>query len=443
MIQKKPTAKTQIRCATYVRKSNEEGLDSGFSSLDAQREACEAYIQSRKHEGWVALPDVYSDGGYTGANIERPGLQRLLADLLAGKLDVIICYKLDRLSRSLLDFAKLMELFEEHEVSFVSITQSFDSRTPMGRLVLHILLSFSEFEREIIGERIRDKVAASKRRGQFMGGTPPLGYDVKCDESKLIINPVEAETVRHIFGRFTEIGSALRVAGELNMKGITTKSWMTKKGVFREGRAWDKSHIYRMLHNRTYIGEVVHKGSVYPGEHEAIIDRGLWDKAHAVIEKGNKERTEHPRSESPALLRGIIRCGHCDRSMSPVSTRSNGKIYRYYCCGKASKSGYDACPVKSVAAGEVEQAVTHQIRTVFRRPGAFLESLPSYEREETSALTRLDEVWDDLFPLEQCRIVKLLLKSVTVGIDGMRIELYPKGIHTIVLEMNTKGDIEA
>jgi DNA invertase Pin-like site-specific DNA recombinase len=281
-------AKPKVRCAIYCRKSSEEGLEQSFNSLDAQREACAAYIDSQRHEGWLALDDRYDDGGYSGGTLERPALQRLIRDIEAGRVDTVVCYKIDRLSRSLTDFAKLVDVFERNSVTFVSVTQSFCTTTSMGRLTLNILLSFAQFERELAGERIRDKFAASRRKGIFMGGPPPLGYDVT--DRKLVVNPAEAELVRLIFRRFFDLGSALLLMRELNAGGHRTKSWTTQAGTFREGRPFDKGTLYKILRNRTYLGEAVHKGTSYPGEHEPIIDRATWDRVHEVLTINAKRR---------------------------------------------------------------------------------------------------------------------------------------------------------
>ncbi|WP_338325478.1 recombinase family protein [Paenirhodobacter populi] len=246
----------RLRCAIYTRKSSEEGLDMEFNSLDAQREACEAYIASQKSEGWVATRDRYDDGGFSGGNLDRPGLKQLLADIDDGLIDVVVVYKIDRLSRALMDFSKLVEVFDRNGVTFVSVTQSFNTTTSMGRLTLNILLSFAQFEREVIGERIRDKVAASRKRGIWMGGYVPLGYDVQ--DHKLVINEAEAASVRRIFERFVELGSATMLAKELRREGFRSK----------QGTLIDKGYLYRVLRNRVYRGEAVHKGKAYPGEHE-------------------------------------------------------------------------------------------------------------------------------------------------------------------------------
>lgn len=437
-----------VRCAIYCRKSTDEGLEREFNSLDAQRESCEAYIISQRHEGWMVVPDIYSDGGFTGANIERPALQRLLDDIRAGKVDAVITYKVDRLSRSLLDFARLMELFNEHDVSFVSVTQNFSTTTAIGKLTLNILMSFAEFERAIIAERVRDKVAASKRKGKFMGGTPVLGYDICSTTHKLLINPAEARVVRHIFKRFAEAGSGLAIAKELNAKSITTKSWTTRDGKYREGKPWNASLVYRMLSNRTYLGETVHKGESFPGEHEAIVSKTQWDAAQAMI-RANPRKTQRSHESVPALLAGIIRCNHCDRAMTSTYTRKRGRTYRYYVCTKASKSGYDSCPVKTVAAGDIEQAVIGQIRAIFRTPEMMAQTyitakqltameepdrVPS-QWEVMDALKKFDPIWEELNPAEQRRVVGHLVERVTVSVDGLDVRLRTNGIHSLTLSL--------
>jgi site-specific DNA recombinase len=304
-------AKPKVRCAVYTRKSSEEGLEQEFNSLDAQRAAGEAYIASQSDEGWLLVPDRYDDGGISGATLERPALKRLLADVEAGRIDCVVVYKVDRLSRSLTDFAKLVDIFERHGVSFVSVTQHFCTTTSMGRLTLNILLSFAQFEREVIGERIRDKFAASRAKGMWMGGHLPLGYDIR--DRKLVVNPAEAELVRLIFRRFLDLGSALLLIRELNAQAYRTKSWTPQTGTFREGRPFDKGTLYKILRNRTYLGEAVHKGRSYPGEHEPIVDRATWDRVHEVLAT-NANRSNEARARTPA---GCSRRRSWSRGPSP------------------------------------------------------------------------------------------------------------------------------
>ncbi|MDO6588548.1 recombinase family protein, partial [Salipiger sp. 1_MG-2023] len=284
----------KLRCAIYTRKSSEEGLDQEFNSLHAQREACEAYIASQRSEGWVLVRDQYDDGGISGGTLDRPGLQQLMADIEDGLVDVVVVYKIDRLSRSLADFAKLVEVFDRNDVTFVSVTQSFNTTTSMGRLTLNILLSFAQFEREVTAERIRDKVAASRKKGMWMGGVPPYGYRV--ENRKLLIDDERAQHVRWIFARFLEIGSGTELAREVAKRGIRTP----------RGNRIDKKYLYRMLNNRAYIGEAVHKGESYPGEHDAIIDRDVWDKVHAILKESPRKRAARTRADTPALLKGLL-----------------------------------------------------------------------------------------------------------------------------------------
>ncbi|MBN1458347.1 MAG: recombinase family protein [Armatimonadetes bacterium] len=358
----------RIRCAIYTRKSHERGLDQEFNSLDQQREAADAYIKSMASEGWAALENRYDDAAISGATMGRPALARLLTDIERGRIDVVVVYKIDRLSRSLRDFVQLMDLFEQHGASFVSVTQRFDTSTSMGKLTLNVLMSFAEFEREVTRERILDKIAAHKRRGKHTGGMPVLGYDTDRAAKKLVLNEKEARLVRKVFRRFTELRSASKVAVELNRLGHVTKKWTSLKGKVFGGRPWTKRHVYDCLNNRKYLGEVPHRGEVYPGEHEAIVTQKLWDEAHRVLAENHTAAESETRAATPALLRGLIKCATCGSSMGPTYSRKDGRVYRYYLCVSASKRGYSSCPVRTVAAGEVEAAVVDQLRAVFRSP---------------------------------------------------------------------------
>jgi len=325
----------KLRCAIYTRKSSEEGLEQEFNSLHAQREACEAYIASQRSEGWVLVRDQYDDGGISGGTLERPGLKRLLADVEDGLVDVVVVYKIDRLSRSLMDFSKLVEVFDRNGVTFVSVTQSFNTTTSMGRLTLNILLSFAQFEREVTAERIRDKVRASRMKGMWMGGVPPLGYEVK--DRKLIVKEADAANIRWIFARFVEIGSGTELARELAARSIRTS----------RGNRIDKKYLYRLLNNRAYIGEAVHKGDSYPGEHDAIIDRSVWDKVHAILTESPRKRAARTRADTPALLKGLL-YGPDGAAFSPTHTRKGGKLYRYYVSQTILKHGAGSCSVGRV-----------------------------------------------------------------------------------------------
>jgi len=276
----------KLRCAIYTRKSTEEGLEQAYNSLDAQRDACEAYIASQKSEGWVALDNAYNDGGFSGGTLNRPGVQQLLDDVREGLVDVIVVYKIDRLSRSLADFAKLVELFDAQKVTFVSVTQSFNTTTSMGRLTLNILLSFAQFERELGGERMRDKIAASRAKGIWMGGMPPLGYDVV--ERKLVPNPTEAALVRRMFERYLALGSMTTLCRELRIEGVRTKSWTTLKDTTRAGKLIDKGYLYKLFQNPVFIGVAAYKGQHFAGEHEAILDRAVWEQCRRCWGVGSR-----------------------------------------------------------------------------------------------------------------------------------------------------------
>ncbi|MGE6696356.1 recombinase family protein [Hyphomonas sp. NPDC076900] len=425
----------KLRCAVYTRKSTEEGLEMEFNSLDAQREACEAYIASQKAEGWVLYPESYDDGGFSGGTLDRPALKRLLADIEDGRIDVVVVYKIDRLSRSLMDFAKLVEVFDRGGVTFVSVTQSFNTTTSMGRLTLNILLSFAQFEREVIGERIRDKIAASRKRGMWMGGFVPLGYEVR--DRKLVINDAEAATVRMIFERFVEVGSATALARALAAEGVRT----------RRGRLVDKGFLYKLLNNRVYIGDAVHKGTAYPGEHEAIISRALWDKVHGILRESPRVRAGRTRATTPALLKGLI-FGPTGCAMTPTHTRRGDKLYRYYVSQSVLKRGADACPVGRVPAAEIEGAVVDQLRGLLRAPevivGTWRSARPEIdslsEAEVREALEGLDPLWDELFPAEQARIVQLLVERVEVGQEGVDIRLRVDGLACLVHELGGMAD---
>ena len=292
------------RCAVYTRKSHEEGLEQDFNSLDAQREACEAYILSQKSAGWVSLAQRYDDGGLSGATLARSALQRLMADIVAAWVDTVVVYKVDRLTRSLGDFAKIVDVFDQHDVTFVSVTQQFNTTTSMGRLTLNMLLSFAQFEREVTGERIRDKIAASKQKGMWMGGLPPLGYDVK--DRKLVINEQEADTVRHIYRRYIDLGSVRELQIELDRSGILSKRRLDRFGRSTGGRPLARGALYHLLQNRTYGGEIVHKKAAYPSRHEAIVDKGLWDDVQRQLAVNRCERQNGSTAQQPSLLTGLL-----------------------------------------------------------------------------------------------------------------------------------------
>lgn len=394
-----------IRCAIYTRKSHEEGLDQEFNSLDAQRDAAESYIESQKLLGWRALPDRYDDGGFSGGTMERPGLQKLLRDIDDAKVDIIVVYKIDRLSRSLLDFTQMIDSFNKKDVCFVSVTQQISTTDSTGRMMLNILMTFAQYEREVIGDRIRDKVAAAKRRGKYCGGVPILGYDIDRENKKLIVNHDEVPVVRHIFRRFSQLGSAKKMAQELNEQGYRTKSWTTKKGRARSGGEWNTSHVYRLLNNCIYIGKIAHKDRQYEGEHEGIVDLEIWKSVQKILSENKPIKVALSRAETVAPLKGVIRCGHCDSSMGPTYAKKNGRRYSYYLCERDTKRAVSQCPVRRVAAGEIESAVVHQLGAVFRSPTLVAKTFFAARELERAEIDRLEkrknEISDELTELRQ------------------------------------------
>jgi site-specific DNA recombinase len=353
---------SRLRCAIYTRKSTEEGLEQEFNSLDAQREAAEAFILSQRREGWVALPELYDDGGFTGANMERPGLSRLLKAVEGGELDCVVVYKVDRLSRSLLDFTRVLGIFEKHKVSFVAVTQQFNTSTSLGRLTLNILLSFAQFERELIGERTRDKMSAARRKGKWVGGCPVLGYDCDPAGGRLIVNQEEAERVRAIFTLFEKHRSVLRTLKEIDGHGWTLKSWTRKSGEFRVGSPFGLNSLRRLLTNIIYTGSVRHKGQIYPGQQEAIIATAKWERVQKLIARREITVRCGRRKKHLALLGGILYCDTCRTKMTYTYTVKNGRKHHYYLCLNARRRGWAACPVKSLSAKVIEQSVVERIR---------------------------------------------------------------------------------
>jgi site-specific DNA recombinase len=372
-----------VRCAIYTRKSTEEGLEQEFNSLDAQRESAEAFIRSQAHEGWTCLPDRYDDGGFTGGNMDRPALQRLLADIAAGKIDLVVTYKVDRLSRSLLDFAKMMEAFEQYGVSFVSVTQQFNTATSMGRLVLNVLLSFAQFEREIIAERTRDKMAATRRKGKWSGGMPVLGYDLDPRGRRLHVNEEEATHVRAIFALYLEHQSLLPVVQELARRGWVGKCWQTRQGRQRGGRPFTKTSLYRLLTNVIYAGKVRYKDEIHDGEQPALIDGDTFQRVQALLKSHGPEVGPPSLQRFSALLKGLLRCVCCDCAMTPAhTTRKGGLRYRYYTCVQAQKSGWPSCPTKSIPAQPIEQLVVEQIQRLGRDPQVLEQMLTTVRHQD-------------------------------------------------------------
>lgn len=346
---------TAKRCAVYTRKSLEDQSEKDFNSIDAQREAGKVYVQSQKANGWTLLAKRYDDYGYSGGNVNRPALRELLRDCEAGLVDVVVIYKIDRLSRSLTDFAELSRQFDKWGVSFVAVTQEINTATSAGRMMLNILMTFAQYEREVISERIRDKFAASRRRGIWMGGCVPFGYRV--EDRRLVVVPDEADTVRRVFQRYSEIQSPKQVALELNDAGI-----------LRRGKKWTMVQIITMLRRWVYAGKVEYKGEVYDGEHEAIIGDELWSLVRQYLEGKPPQRSKARGVDSIAPLKGILRCGHCGGAMTPSCTYKGGKRYCFYVCVKDSKRSIHECPIRRLSAGDIESYVFDQLAKLLRSP---------------------------------------------------------------------------
>ena len=401
-----------IRCAIYTRKSTEENLRLEFNSLDAQRESGEAYIRSQASEGWICLPDRYDDGGYSGGNTDRPALQRLLADIAAAKIDCVVCYKVDRISRALIDFARIIETFNQHGVAFVSVTQAFNTSTSAGRLMLNMLLSFAQFERELVSERTRDKIAASRRKGKWTGGPPPLGYDILSDRSgsRLVVNEGEANQVRRVFHLYLEMGSLIPTVEALAAEGITTKQWTTKDGRPRGGIAIDKTRLHAMLNNVIYLGKIKHHDEVFEGEHQAIIDPGIWKEVQAQLQQNAVTGAVKCRNRYGATLRGILYCGTCKARMQHHYTKKRNILFRYYVCSKAQKHGWSSCVTKSIPAREIEQFVLNEIRAMGCNAG--LEHAVPTSDQVMATVAEFDTAWQALAPCEQVQLIPLVVQRI-------------------------------
>jgi len=386
-----PTAapRRTVRCAVYTRKSTDEGLEQDFNSLDAQRESAEAYIASQKSEGWTCLPTRYDDGGYSGGTLERPAFKRLMTDVEGGQIDCVLVYKVDRFSRSLLDFTRVMSKLEQHGVTFVSVTQQFNTTTSMGRLTLNILLSFAQFEREIISERTRDKIAAARRKGKWHGGMPVLGYDVDTNTRYLIVNEPEAARVRDIFEVYLKERTLLSVVKELSRRDWRNKTWVTRKGRQRGGRLFDKNSLFKLLTNVTYLGKVRYKKEVFPGRHPAIVNADVFNQVQELLRRNGRNSGNELRNSTGALLKGLIRCKSCDCAMVHSHTLKGRKRYRYYVCSRAQKMGWSACPTKSIPAAEIERFVIERVRAIGKDDamiGATIERVRWQSRQKLESL---------------------------------------------------------
>jgi site-specific DNA recombinase len=418
----------RLRCAIYTRKSSEEGLEQAFNSLDAQREACSAFILSQKHGGWAILPTLYDDGGFSGGTMDRPALQRLLSDISAGKVDIVVVYKIDRLTRSLFDFAKIMEAFDAWGVSFVSVTQQFNTTTSMGRLTLNVLLSFAQFEREVAGERIRDKIAASKKKGMWMGGLPSLGYDVQ--NRKLVVNEEEARTVLHIFQRYVELRSVRALQTELNAAGIRSKRRTLADGTPCGGEKLSRGALYLMLQNRIYRGEITHRGNAYPGEHPAIVDKQLWDAVQTILADNRVNREVGSYAKQPSLLTGLA-FDETGERLTPSHAVKKGARYRYY----VSRSliigtAKDQLKGRRIPAANLESLVINRLRAFLTDQGAILDAIRDKHGDgagQNRLIRRAGQIAEELGTLAPDQIRAMLMALLS------RVDIRPDCIEISIL----------
>ncbi len=435
-----------VRCAIYTRKSSEDGLEQEFNSLDAQREACEAYTVSQRHAGWIALPDMYDDGGLSGGTMERPALQRLLADVAAKKVQIIVVYKVDRLTRTLADFAKIVDVLDAHGASFVSVTQQCNTTTSMGRLTLNMLLSFAQFEREIAGERIRDKIAASKAKGMWMGGNVPLGYDIK--DRKLVVNEAEAATVRMIFRRYAELGSVSLLKAELDARGVVSKRRERAQGNLSGGTPLSRGNLYLMLQNRLYVGEIAHKGNIHPGQQEAIIDAALWQAVQDCLSTNRVERSLGAGAEESSLLAGLIFDTDGER-LSPTHAVKKGKRYRYYVSAALiSGKGNDQSKGRRIPAGDIDGLVLDRLRALFASEAEITSTVAPLgldaptQRALLGRSKDLAERWTRLTSLQRREIVLALISRIEVDEEQILMHLDRASIPLVALPDWSPGSMK-
>ena len=419
------------RCAIYTRKSSEEGLEQSFNSLDAQREACESYIKSQQHEGWIKLPVYYDDGGFSGGNTERPALQQLINDIKTEKIDVVVVYKVDRLSRSLADFIRLVDLFDNHNVSFVSVTQQFNTSGSMGRLTLNVLLSFAQFEREVTSERIRDKIAASKQRGMWMGGAIPLGYDVI--DKTLVVNEIEAKIVQHIYNRYLELGCVRKLKEELDAEGYVSKVRKTNQ-CHGGGKPFGRGALYSLLKNPLYIGKVTHQGKLYEGQHATILEKPLWDAAQNLLNKNRQNNQSRNSVKDPSLFAGLIYDDN-QNSMSPAHTRKGHRRYRYYVSQAVLQyREADAGSVLRISAKTIEDPTIKRLMQCLQTPKELLEVFSHIKlcaNKQTTIIknaTTFVKNWDDLLPSKKIDGLKIIIRNIQVGCEGINIILSRAGM---------------
>lgn len=433
-----PDHKRTVRCAVYTRKSSEEGLEQSFNSLDAQREACQSFIASQRGEGWRLLPTRYDDGGYSGGNMDRPALKLLLADVEAGKIDIVVVYKVDRLTRSLSDFAKIVETLDARGVSFVSVTQQFNTTTSMGRLTLNVLLSFAQFEREVTGERIRDKIAASKRKGMWMGGTVPLGYDLK--ERKLVVNPPEASLVGKIFDLYLKLGCVSRLKERLDQDGVKSKLRVSISGNRSGGVSYSRGALYQILKNRIYLGEIPHRSESHPGQHEAIIEREVWDRVQAQLASDNQGRKNGIKMKSVSLLAGLL-CDSKGNRFTPSHTVKNGKRYRYYVSQSVIRNsrGHVCSTPTRLPAHDVEKLVTERIRSFLQSDTELLHNLlspsesPRTIRQIMASAKHTAQRWSVRSIAENRQFLRQTLKLARIHQDRLELQIDRRALFNLLM----------
>jgi site-specific DNA recombinase len=427
---------SRIRCAIYTRKSSEEGLEQSFNSLHAQREACEAYILSQRHEGWHVVNTAYDDGGFSGGTMQRPALQKLLNDIAAKKVDTVVVYKVDRLTRSLADFAKIVEQFDQQGISFVSVTQQFNTTTSMGRLTLNVLLSFAQFEREVTGERIRDKIAASKRKGMWMGGVVPVGYELR--NRQLIINPAEATRVRKIYQLYLELGCVSKLQADLESSGIRSKKRFSQTGRTSGEAIYSRGALYDMLKNRIYLGEITHKGMSYPGQHDAIVEQEIWHQVQARLQANLQAVRRRPRVTAQSLLTGLLHDEEGNR-FTPTHAAKGGKRYRYYVSQAIikNKARKPHGPVR-LPAQEIEDLVVSQLQSFLQSPQRLMDSLTDAYDGPVDVQKIVDNAkeWASASTTRVQSALSLIVKRIVVKEEQVELKLSRQALREVVIGLN-------
>lgn len=433
------TAPKKVRCAIYTRKSTEDGLEQEFNSLDSQRDYAMRYIESKATDGWVAIPNSYDDGGYSGGNLKRPALTKLCQDIQDNKIDCVVVYKFDRLSRIPFDFEKTKEFFKRYQIKLVSVTEHVDTATPVGKLMLGNMINYAQYERDMAGERIRDKVKASKMKGMWMGGNLPLGYNVR--NRNLYINDNEAKIIRSIYDYFLKNHSITETVRSMNKAGFTTKNWISKKGKLRQGKKFNKNAIERILKNQLYIGKIEHKGQIYQGLHEAIITPEIWQKVQHVFSIRSQQKINLPvsRVTTPPLLKGLMICKECGCRMATTYTSKKGKKYRYYICSKKHRLINEECKVGRVTASEVENLITEQVLKILKQPEIVVHTISQADRqisqnEIIKYFQNIEKIWKELYPVEQVRILNLLIEKVIISDSEIDLRIFKEGFNSLALE---------